>query len=801
MIEMSANQPVVQRRMWTYVSLGVFLFTGFFLLRDSVWVGNKQIHTLMELLATFLAAMVGTLALVRYYSRKDNTFLLIGAAFLGTALLDGYHAIVTSTFFDLYFPSPAPSLIPWSWNASRTYLSIFMLLSWVGWRKEDIEGEKGRVSELAVYSGMGVLTLAFFIFFAFIPLPRAYYPELAFGRPEEFISAAFFLMAFIGYYRKGVWKTDVFEHWVVISLIVGFMGQAMFMSSSFKLFDTMFDAAHLLKKISYLAVLTGLFISIYTTFLTAHRQQSELLKEVADRHHAEAVAHSTSSRLSSLIENLHAGILVEDNSRHIAVINQSFCDLFGIPVEPAVLLGTDCSNAAEESKHLFIDPQEFVERIDQILQKRELVIDELLGLVDGRTFERDYIPIFVGEQYEGHAWQYRDITERKKSEEAVKESGARLKAIVETASNGIIVIDRNGIVEDFNHGAEVLFGYDAAEVIGQNVKMLMPVPYASEHDGYLSNYHQTGIKNIIGIGREVKGQKKDGSTFPMHLSVNEVHLSDRTVYAGIVDDLTNRVRAEAKLQEYAQQLEWTNIEISDALSKAEEATQAKSAFLASMSHELRTPLNSIIGFANILKKNKSQNLDDKQLKYLERLGVNATDLLNLINDILDISKIESGELALDETATDIGELIHETVDQMKGHGKAGETQIIVELPDEVAPLQTDRVRLKQVLVNLIGNALKFTKLGTVTVAMEVSPKDHSVTNISVRDTGIGIPADRLELIFEAFQQADNSISRKYGGTGLGLAISLRICRAMGCDLSVESEEGVGSTFTVVFRAD
>ncbi|MCH8327618.1 MAG: hypothetical protein IID15_03735, partial [Candidatus Marinimicrobia bacterium] len=263
MIDLSTNQSVTKRRMGTYVSLGMVLFVGFFMLRESAWVGNKQIHTLMELLATFLAAMVGALALVRYYSRKDNMFLFIGAAFVGTALLDGYHTVVTSTFFDHYFPSPAPSLIPWSWNASRTYLSIFMLLSWVAWRREDVRGEEGRVREFAVYTGMGISTLAFFIFFAFIPLPRAYYPEFIFGRPEEFISAAFFLMALIGYYRKGAWKTDVFEHWVVMSLVVGFMGQAMFMSSSFHLFDTMFDAAHLLKKVSYVAVLNGLLISIY----------------------------------------------------------------------------------------------------------------------------------------------------------------------------------------------------------------------------------------------------------------------------------------------------------------------------------------------------------------------------------------------------------------------------------------------------------------------------------------------------------------------------------------------------------
>ena len=389
---------------------------------------------------------------------------------------------------------------------------------------------------------------------------------------------------------------------------------------------------------------------------------------------------------------------------------------------------------------------------------------------------------------------------QKRTNELSRSEGL-IRSVLETVGDGVITINERGTVQSINRAAEIIFGYKADEVIGNNIVMLMPDPYAAEHDGYLRRYQDTAEKRIIGIGREVEGLRKDGAHFPLDLVVSEVVFEGKSIYTGLVRDITEKKESDKKLHDYAQQLEWTNIEISDALKKAEEATLAKSAFLASMSHELRTPLNSIIGFSSVLRKNKAQNLNEKDLKYLERLTVNATDLLNLINDILDISKIEAGELALDEAETDLGELIHETVDQMKGHGKAGETQIVVELPENVEPLRTDRTRLKQVLVNLIGNALKFTNKGTVTVAVEVNPADRSVAKISVKDTGIGIPADRLQMIFEAFQQADNSISRKYGGTGLGLAISMRICQAMDCGLLVESEEGVGSTFTLAFHTD
>ncbi|MCH8836961.1 MAG: PAS domain S-box protein [Candidatus Marinimicrobia bacterium] len=916
MTDNGADPKQARGRTASYILLGALLFVGFFLLREVAWEGNKQLHTLMELLATFLAFMVGVLALVRFYTKKNNTFLFIGAAFIGTALLDGYHTIVTSTFFDTFFPSPSPSLIPWSWNASRTYLSIVMFLSWAAWRREMVLGEKGRFSEYAVYSVMGLLTIASFFFFAFVPLPRAYYPELLFGRPEEFVSATFFLMALIGYLRKGAWKTDALEHWVVLSLIVGFMGQAMFMSSSFRLFDTMFDLAHLLKKVSYVAVLNGLLISIYLTYKMVYRQQGELLKEVTDRQQAEALARSTSSRLSSLIENLHAGILVEDQSRHIAVINQTFCDLFGIPVEPAVLLGTDCSNAAEESKHLFVEPQAFVKRIDEILRKREIVTDELLYLVDGRIFERDYIPIFGGNKYEGHAWQYRNITERQQAEEALKESEeqlqlalmgadlglwdwniqtgevrfnerwtemlgytldelephydtwaklvhpddmprvlqllnahlegktpyyetelrlqtksgdwkwilekgkvftldkagkpvravgthlditerhqaeealqeseARILAIVDSVANGIIVINEEGIVENFNRGAEQIFGYTAEEVIGHNVNMLMPQPYHHEHDGYLNNFLKTGQKKIIGIGREVSGLRKDGSSFPMHLSVTEVALTNRTLFTGIVRDITESKQAKEALHQ--------------ARDAAEDANRAKSEFLAKMSHELRTPLNSVIGFANVLAKNKGGHLGEQELVFIERITDNGRHLLDLINDILDLSKVEAGKLELLLSDVALDQLLNDTVAQLGGEVRGKKVKLATEIPKKIKSLQTDEAKLKQVLINLLGNALKFTEKGSITISVITDPETHRPERIEVRDTGIGIPADRLANIFEAFQQAETGTARQYGGTGLGLAISRSLCDLMGYQLNVSSTVGVGTTFSIILAS-
>jgi len=192
-----------RRRMAAYWIVGLGLVLGYAVTRGSTWTGSAQLHTVMEAVATLLAVIVGAMALVRFYAKKNNTFLFIGTGFLGSAFLDGYHTIVTSVFFKPFMPSDLPALIPWSWVASRQFLSILMLLSVLAWRREQRLGESGRISEKIVYVFATVFTLASFLFFAFVPLPRAYYPEIIFHRPEEFLPAIFFALALVGYLRKG----------------------------------------------------------------------------------------------------------------------------------------------------------------------------------------------------------------------------------------------------------------------------------------------------------------------------------------------------------------------------------------------------------------------------------------------------------------------------------------------------------------------------------------------------------------------------------------------------------------------
>ncbi|HEW98270.1 MAG: hypothetical protein DRR16_04860 [Candidatus Parabeggiatoa sp. nov. 3] len=320
-----------QKRMVTYVALFLGLFLGYFLLQDIRWQGSQQLHTLMEIVASLLAFIIGVMALVRFYTKKDNTFLFIGAGFFGTGFLDAYHAIVTSSFFEHYFPSSSSSLVAWSWGASRLFLAILLWLSWLFWQKKEKQEEVKIVNEWVVYLGIAVLTLASFFFFAFVPLPRAYYPDWFFHRPQELIPAFFFLLALMGYLSKGLWKENDFEHWLILAIIVSLMSQVMFMSFSGHLFDTMFDTAHLLKKASYLCVLTGLLISMYAIFkeseklLLSYAEQTSHLRKNITRN---KILNEKNVRFNCALNNSTTAILMTDADYNIIYHNDSAQRLF-----------------------------------------------------------------------------------------------------------------------------------------------------------------------------------------------------------------------------------------------------------------------------------------------------------------------------------------------------------------------------------------------------------------------------------------------------------------------------------------
>ncbi len=363
-------------------------------------------------------------------------------------------------------------------------------------------------------------------------------------------------------------------------------------------------------------------------------------------------------------------------------------------------------------------------------------------------------------------------------------SEAKTQAILDTVVSGIITINTERNIETFNPSAEKIFGYGRGEVEGRPVTVLMMPEQAKNHDTYIDAYRKTGKKKVIGLVREVVGKRKDGTPFPLELAVAE--MGDNN-FVGVVSDITERKQAEAQLQ--------------TAKERAEDANRAKSEFLANMSHEIRTPMNAVIGMSELLNET---SLNRDQQRSVDIIRAAGESLLDVINAILDLSKIEAGQFHLDFAPFDLQELVETTGEIMAFRAHQKELELVYEVHPEVPRgVVGDPARLRQVFVNLIGNAVKFTGEGEVVLEVRVLKRDKSAVDLlfSVRDTGIGIPGEKLDTIFESFTQADASTTRRFGGTGLGLAISRKFVEMMGGEIRVESEVGRGSTFSFTVRME
>lgn len=366
--------------------------------------------------------------------------------------------------------------------------------------------------------------------------------------------------------------------------------------------------------------------------------------------------------------------------------------------------------------------------------------------------------------------------------------------ILDSVVDGVIRIDENGIINSFNHSAEVIFGYNKKEVVGKNIATLVPRQHKTKHDSYIKNYVNGEQSHVIGSQREIKATHKDGHTFPVEIGINEVMVGKKRMFVGIVRDVTERKKEQGRISKYTDRLEWTQFEMQRARLEAERANHAKSVFLANMSHEIRTPLNGVIGMTELLLNTE---LDDKQHRYAEQIYKSGDNLIEIVNDILDFSKIEAGEMKIESVPMDLREVIQDAINVLTPKATLKNIPLEVKYP-KTLPTKVigDQMRLRQIFVNLIGNAVKFTEKGEVQVNVnKVSLNKKSITLMfKVKDTGIGLTKEGMQKIFEKFAQADISTTRKFGGTGLGLAICKQLTELMGGKIGAKSKVGKGSEF-------
>ena len=377
----------------------------------------------------------------------------------------------------------------------------------------------------------------------------------------------------------------------------------------------------------------------------------------------------------------------------------------------------------------------------------------------------------------GFAEVIRDMTERRAGEDALREAGERMRSVVNHVIDGIITIDERGMVESFNPAAEKIFGYPAVEVVGRNVNMLMPEPDHSRHDGYLTNYIRTHQPKIIGIGREVEGLRSDGSIFPMELAVSEFNLAGRRYFTGIIRDITEPKRLERELHKRVAELAETD--------------HRKDEFLAMLAHELRNPLAAITTAVQLSTMSGVQDQIHWSMEVIDR---QVKHLTRLIDDLLDVSRITRGKVQLRKETIDAYPVINGALDAIRPLIEQRNHELIVSLRPGLR-LEADPTRLEQILVNLLTNAAKYTESGG-TIWLTAGHEGIDIV-IKVRDTGIGIPPEKLPKMFELFAQGDRSLARSEGGLGIGLTLVRSLAEMHGGSVTATSEgPGKGSEFIV-----
>ncbi|HUX82741.1 MAG TPA: PAS domain S-box protein [Halothiobacillus sp.] len=377
---------------------------------------------------------------------------------------------------------------------------------------------------------------------------------------------------------------------------------------------------------------------------------------------------------------------------------------------------------------------------------------------------------------------FRDVSQEYEAKQALIDSASRIHEILNAVADGIITINEHGLIETFNPAAERLFGYTADEIIGQNVKQLMPAPHSHQHDDYIARYLASGDAHIVGTRREVEGLRRNGSTFPMQIAVNATTLSGSVHFTGVIRDIT-----ENKLHEQ---------QLVAAKESAEEANHTKDSFLATMSHEIRTPLTGILGMLEVLSMTP---LNQDQNKTLQTAWESARGLLRIVSDILDWSKIQDGKLVLSPQSTSIPQLLQEVVNTYSRVASAKNLLLWQNADARLSAAHiVDALRLSQILNNFVSNAIKFTQHGEIELRADFIGQHESGEHIrfSVRDTGIGIAPDIQGQLFQRYRQGSADTARLYGGTGLGLSICRRLTELLDGRIDLVSEPGRGSTFSL-----
>lgn len=379
----------------------------------------------------------------------------------------------------------------------------------------------------------------------------------------------------------------------------------------------------------------------------------------------------------------------------------------------------------------------------------------------------------------------KDVTSLKVQRDS-KTLESRYRELLESTPDGIVIVNPTGHILIANSQAERLFGYGPGEMRSSLVELLLPERFRPLHKGHRSHYFAQPRTRAMGAGLELYGLRKDGSEFPVEISLSPLKTEDTPLVMSAIRDVSERKRFEKALQE-------KNLEL-------EQANRAKDRFLASMSHELRTPLNAVIGFTGTLLMGLPGELNAEQKHQLDIVRSNARHLLALINDLLNLAKIEAGKVELDPEPTECGTLVRETAASLQPMALAKGLQLQIDIPEQAVVFRTDRRALNQIMLNLATNAIKFTDVGRVCLKLRALDSEaRRRIEFVVEDTGPGISVEEQSALFGAFVQGQAARAKGREGTGLGLHLSRKLAELLGGGLSCQSTVGEGSRFVLVLE--
>ncbi|MGE0042792.1 MAG: PAS domain S-box protein [Vicinamibacterales bacterium] len=467
-----------------------------------------------------------------------------------------------------------------------------------------------------------------------------------------------------------------------------------------------------------------------------------------------------SERLLRLIQTMKAATIVEDEDRHIVLANTAVARLFGLEGPAEMLVGIDCGDLTEGAATLFADPDAFVSGVRRCLEARVEVFGERLAMADGRTFERDYVPITVADRHRGHLWQYRDITERLSAQADLAASEARWRAVVDHMLEGLVLVRHaDGIIRSINPAAERIFGYAPGEIVGRHLGELMPDEPATRSPEFFAQAYEAAI----GRTTEWRVRRKSGEVVPVELQLFEFDTSEGQVLAGALRDLTERREIE----------------------------KLKKQFVSMVSHELRTPLTSISGSLAILESGTTGEISAQGREVISIAQRSITRLVGLVNDLLDLGRLEAGRMEVVPEPMSAALLAERAVESVRAVA-AGQGVELVARPDPDLVVLADGDRVVQVLVNLLSNAVKFSPRGARVTLGWAAEGGHA--RFTVIDRGRGVPLALQQVIFEPFRQSERADALAKGGSGLGLSIARALVQQHHGSIGVTSREGQGATF-------